>query len=410
MAIFERKRHGARSPWTARAFRLACIIGLSIFAASPGLGLTPAEKTGARGDDGAATRTFQVSDAAQLDAALAGPAGRAGGVILLETGRYGPLLVRGIEPAAPLLLQPAPGASVVIGRITIQTSSNVILQGLTVRDPLTVKNPNGITRAKSLIAVQRSRRITVRNLDVASTDDASGWSLDDWLAYAKQGIIVKASDDVTIAENRIANVYMGITAQGGANLRILSNTVREFAGDGIRPLADGTLVDSNVIFDCVKVNNNHDDGIQVWAPKNPDREQGRRSPGVVRDIIIRNNTIHQEKTQAPLRCPALQGIALFNGMYDGFLIENNTVAVDHWNGITVFGATRSIIRGNTVRFTPGSTRRRKGKKPTWIEVAPHKNGTPSEAITVENNSAHRFRLESVVGLTERGNREIEIGE
>ena len=77
----------------------------------------------------------------------------------------------------------------------------------------------------------------------------------------------------------------------------------------------------------------------------------------------------------------LQGIALFDGIYEDWVIRDNTVIVDHWHGITIMGARRVAVSGNTVFYArpgpPGAPR---------ITKTAHKDGRPSENSIIRNNT------------------------
>ena len=83
----------------------------------------------------------------------------------------------------------------------------------------------------------------------------------------------------------------------------------------------------------------------------------------------------------------MQGIGCFDGMFDGWVVENNVVITDHWHGISFYGMTNSRIVNNTVididEADPG---------PPWIMVTAHKDGMASQNVVVRNNLATDFDL------------------
>src|SRR5205814_10529492 len=72
----------------------------------------------------------------------------------------------------------------------------------------------------------------------------------------------------------------------------------------------------------------------------------------------------------------------FDGFFDGWVVENNVVATDHWHGISFYGMKNSRVVNNTVidvnTASPG---------PPWIMVTAHKNGMASQNVLVRNNLA-----------------------
>jgi hypothetical protein len=101
---------------------------------------------------------------------------------------------------------------------------------------------------------------------------------------------------------------------------------------------------------------------------------------VVYGVVLRGNTIiNYEDPQQPF-LGTLQGIGCFDGMFEGWRVENNVVMTDHWHGITLSGATDCIIVNNTVvdlnENEPG---------PPWVRFSDHKDGRPSTGCIIRNN-------------------------
>ena len=95
----------------------------------------------------------------------------------------------------------------------------------------------------------------------------------------------------------------------------------------------------------------------------------------------------------------MQGVGLFDGMFENWVVENNLVITNHWHGISFYGAINCKIINNTVvdnDLTPSPD--------PWIMVNDHKNGTPSSGVIVRNNIATDYSLTG--GVTEDHNIEI----
>lgn len=108
----------------------------------------------------------------------------------------------------------------------------------------------------------------------------------------------------------------------------------------------------------------------------------------MRNLTIEDNKIFEwvSPQVSPLRCQ-LQGISMFDGMFDGVIVRNNVVATSRYHGITINGALNSKIVNNTVVNITGQ----KTNYP-WIMLSPHKNGTPSKNVDVANNLAMDIRV------------------
>lgn len=219
--------------------------------------------------------------------------------------------------------------------------------------------------------------VEIRNCLIRSGEDAWNWSQQEWLDRVTNGINVNG-DHVLIEDNLVTNIYMGISLVGDS-LVARNNQVINFAGDGMRALGAHQLIEGNLIKNCFDIDDNHDDGIQSFNLGTYD----------VSDVIIRGNTIlNYDDPNQPLLGP-LQGIGCFDGPFTDWVIENNVISVDHWHGISLYGAFNCRIINNTVLDpTPGIT-----PGPSWILVTDHKDGTPSEECVVKNNIANTFAVD-----------------
>jgi hypothetical protein len=136
----------------------------------------------------------------------------------------------------------------------------------------------------------------------------------------------------------------------------------------------------NVVQHCIDIDKNLDDGFQSGS-----RKSGK---GVVRDVTVTGNRFIEwnRPEDHPLR-GRLQGIGLFDGIYENWRIENNLVIVRQGNGITVLGGRNTRVVNNTVvNPEPGN-----GKAP-FIRIGKHKDGRLPEGNAVVNNIAMTFML------------------
>ncbi len=196
----------------------------------------------------------------------------------------------------------------------------------------------------------------------------------EWLDNVSDGIFVRG-DSMTIINNLVTNVDKGISALGD-DISGINNTIRNFSGDGMRVLGSQILFDGNIISNCYDVDDNHDDGIQSFTT----------TGFVVDNNTLRNNIIiNYEDPEQPLRGP-LQGIGCFDGWYNNWVIENNLIIVDHWHGISLYGANNCKIINNTVldptpQVEPGMS---------WIRINNHDDGSPSMDCVVKNNISNQY--------------------
>ncbi len=307
---------------------------------------------------------------------------RAGDRLWLRSGDHGALVIQSYYNAAPIIIQGEPGASARLSSALIRSSSHWHLVNLDISLAYATDYEK-----KTLLAIENHNwrgpvhDIRVEDCRIASVADISPWTADDWNNLAGNGIRVDGANNF-IANNHIKNVNFGISVSG-PNAQIIGNTIENFSGDGLRGLGDHGLFEGNLVKNCYKTNDNHDDGFQSWSV-GPDGV----GSGEVHGIILRGNTIiNYEDPDQPMRC-TLQGIGCFDGTFVDWVIENNVIMVDHWHGITLMGARNSRIVNNTVvdlnQERPG---------PPWVRIANHKDGTPAQGCLVRNNLVTAINVE-----------------
>lgn len=304
---------------------------------------------------------------------------KAGDRILLMAGYHGPISIRGANFATPVTIAPVPGQVAHAASITVRSSS-----GLNFQD-LKVWTPAGATLSANMVRTYPdSSNITFTRLDVRAVADSPNylkWSQTTWLANKTTGFLTDG-DKIVVRNNRITGVFHGILSMG-RNGVVEANIVDGFGGDGMRALGDYSLVKGNRIQNCFDIDPNHDDGFQSFSRS----AAGKAGAGTLYGLKLIGNKIIEWNLQTtnPLRCN-LQGIGMFDGMFEDLLIENNVIAVSHYHGITVTGTRKAVIRNNTVVNVQGKA----GKYP-MILVANDKDGTQSTNITLANNLAMSIR-------------------
>ncbi|QQS06486.1 MAG: right-handed parallel beta-helix repeat-containing protein [Fibrobacterota bacterium] len=239
------------------------------------------------------------------------------------------------------------------------------------------------------------REVVLQNLDLRSARDVSKWSAADWVDRAASGITVRSARKVSIHRCHLENVRFGISIfEGSDSSMALDNLVRRYSGDGFRLTSDWSRLERNRVEGCMKVDDNHDDGIQSWSSG----EDGSLGNGIVRGNILRDNVIVGilDSTD-PLR-GSPQGIGAFDGFFESWVVERNVIVSNTHHGITFYGMRNSRISHNTVidqvpgdDISPG------------IYVRAHKDGRESENVTLNDNLAMADASAKGPGMTESGN-------
>lgn len=289
--------------------------------------------------------------------------------VILENGRHGSLTIAGQRYRPPVVVAADAGARPIVDQLTIDKVAGLHVQGLTI-----LPMP-GMRGKDALVRVQSDGDVHLERLTVASAQTQVGWSRRIWRETARNGVSL-GGRDVALTNSFIRIVGHAIVAAADG-ARVENNFVELFAGDGIRGLGDDSVYRGNTVETCVDVDDNHDDGFQSWSRG----KDGKAGSGVVRNVAVENNVIRNGNH--PFACK-LQGIGLFDGIYEDWTIRNNTVVVDHWHGITVMGARRVSVIGNTVvDARPGNP------GPPWISVTAHKDGRPAIGSVVAGNRVER---------------------
>ncbi len=344
--------------------------------------------------------SLPYTDSSVLVAKNPGAPIKGGDTIFLRSGSYGALEIIHYYNSSQITLTAEQGHVPLFRNILVRSSRNWTFIGLSV-------NPSSFASAgfSNLISLEshgftgQIDTISVNNCSVMSVADSRAWSRADWNSKAKNGIRVDGTK-MKIVGNSFTNVNFGISV-GASHSLIERNRVTNFAGDGMRGLGNYTTFQYNTIKNSYDVNDNHDDGFQSWSRGS----DGQVGTGSVKGIVLRGNTIiNYEDPGQPFR-GTLQGIGCFDGMFDDWIVEKNRVQVDHWHGISLYGARNTLIRDNIVTDPNGSA----GAGPPWIMLHSHKDGTSPRDSQVICNVAPKIIVSDGVNIVVENNTLSETG-
>lgn len=300
--------------------------------------------------------------------------------VFLMAGYHGPLSVSNQKFGSPVTVSQMPGQTAQVDSIMVTASSNLVFRDFKVW----ATSPNAGT-GPMIRTFNGDSDITFANLDVRSVASAGNylqWTLADWLANSRGGFLIDGSR-ISVIGNRVTGARHAILA-GADHALVENNIIDGFADDGMRALGDFTTVRGNKVQNCHHISANHDDGLQSYS-RGPNNTTGTST---VFNLTIENNKIFEWNAPVPNIVPCkLQGIGMFDGMFENLVIRNNLVVVSHYHGITVAGARKAIIANNTVVNPKGI----KGDAP-WIKIAAHKNGTPPTDVMVANNTVNALKV------------------
>ncbi len=298
-----------------------------------------------------------------------------GDTVLFMAGYHGMLTVSGQNFTTPVTLMAAPGAVAQVDAIVVTASTKIVIKDLKVWT-----SGATTTVTNQIKSDANTTDITFQNLDVRAAPTSVNyvnWDLATWTSNKRNGIEMKGTRNSAIG-NRVTGVNFGIMASGNGAL-IEKNIIDGFSGDGMRALGDNSVIRGNRVQNCVRIDTNHADGFQSWS-----RGPNGAGSGTVYNLTIEGNKFYEwnNPTVSPLKCK-LQGVGMFDGMYDGVKVFNNLVSSTQYHGITIAGALNTVINNNTVT-APTTTK----LNYPWIKIAYHKNGTPSQNVRVSNNTSN----------------------
>jgi parallel beta-helix repeat protein len=317
----------------------------------------------------------------------------AGDTIFLRNGYHGTPIVGGNNNGY-VYIKPEAGHQPTINRLQVNNAKYWDISGLKISPEFT--SPQVFDK-KTLVEISTSTSyIKVSNCTMYSVSDLT--NLDSATVKDKfsSGISV-AGPNCTFTDNIITGIVNGVTVSKTATFcQFNNNLIDGFTNDGMRGLADSCNFEYNVVKNCYGYDDNHDDGFQSWSTG----PTGSVGGGTVKNIVLRGNIfISMTDPNMPLQNPSrgMQGTGNFDGWFENFLIENNVIVSDMYEGIALYGAKNCKIINNTVVKNPY-----KNVVPVpWIKVAKHKNGSNSTGNIVRNN--YTSALSDMNGVTQSNN-------
>ena len=300
-----------------------------------------------------------------------------GSKLILRNGFHGDIEIKNIVNDKKITIVAEDGHVPIIGSLSIIGSKGWIFEGLTINNKASNLE---ILRNRTLVFIEShkwfgpSSDIVLDGNNIYSAESVELWSIDDWNTKAVSGLR-STGINIVVQNNTIKNVQFGITMEG-KNSVIKKNKIINFSGDAIRVLGDDSTIDGNVIANAFKVDENHDDALQSWAPN--------KVVGV-NNLVISNNYFFTDYNHPNKDLLSnFQGIGLFDGFYNNLRIENNLLFVNHWHAISVYGGNDVVIANNTV-IDPFPD----DEMVPWIKIRAHKSGKFGKNNNIINNIASK---------------------
>lgn len=283
--------------------------------------------------------------------------------IRLGAGQYGPMTLQGLRGLPTEIIGEA---DTVIDATSIRGCEGLSFQQLTFRGVRASPTIPGL-----VIVDPSSKGLSFERCNFSTEESSTTWGPQDWIdrPYGV-GLFVRGRN-VSVSDCRFFNLrnclYLGGdgSAVKGCNFESFGNDAIEFGANDIR-------IQSNRIRGGhhTPAEQLHADGIQGFPAPNG---------GLFSNILIDGNTIE-------FAGPGdyMQGIVVFDGRWRNMRVTNNSLRLNHWNAIAIYGVDDIVVEGNSVA-TIDPTRR------VWIEVRASKEGRPSSGVIVRDNVAPMFR-------------------
>ncbi len=257
----------------------------------------------------------------------------------------------------------------VIPSMRIVSSSHWLFRGLKFRGVRPEKNLYG-----GMVEVLDTRYGPADNIVFVSNsfttqDDVADWKDADWVRLPYQYAFKTFSRCTTLFDNHFYNIRNAASIAGPDNL-VMNNLIEAAGNDGFDIMASNLTVRRNVIRagHHTAAEPMHADGIQGWSLRNTTNS----------NVVVEGNTvidINQSDDNY------MQGISIFDGVWDGLIVSNNLVFTNHWHGIALYGVDHAVVVNNTVLPS------KPNKYLTWIAIQASKTRRQSSHVVVRNNIA-----------------------
>jgi parallel beta-helix repeat protein len=300
--------------------------------------------------------TITVDDRGELLSALASASG--GDTILLRDGNYGSVTVSEDYSSMVTVRAEDPLGAAMTG-LTLSGATNVRFDGIKV-DSGTNGGPGG----RIVAVVNGSESVEIVNSEVTGKEDG--------VYTGHRGIYVNKASNVTLRNNDVHDVDVGIVVFGADGITVAGNSVDYYANDAMKfsGITNGTIEENISLGYVFPPSGAHNDFIQF---------QGRSSDVLVEGNVFLANTIGTS-----------QGIFLNGASYHDITIKDNLIHTGMYNGIYVSKGDGIVVSGNTLlnipnEIHPATEIRVPGGSVVENNITTaHKGGTSGTNIKLQN--------------------------
>ncbi len=260
-----------------------------------------------------------------------------GDTIELLSGDHGAVYAQGYFNPDWVTLRAAAGHTPVVQRFQFRGGRKWRIDGVTVsQEPYATPGTDTAVDFENHSWHGPTYDCIIENCHIYSVDNTRNFTADDWLTKTFATGVNARGPRTIVRHNTIRNIKMGIIATADDCL-IETNTLIGIGHDGLRSSGDRIVWQYNRLSDFVNIDDNHDDGLQMYRPNGV--------PHV--GVVIRGNVFDSRVIPGRPLSNSTHGIGCFDGPYVDCIVANNVVLNHHYHGITLSDAQGCIIVNNT---------------------------------------------------------------
>lgn len=313
-----------------------------------------------------------------------------GDVLVLHRGYHGAPTITGIH-SGNVFIRPKKGHTPAVRFLILQNAHYWHIKGLTISKSTTPKDHPDHTLNGSGLKIddqknENSHFNIIESCSLYTRQDSNGFTAMQW-KNNKAGIAVYGKNN-QLTGNHLFNgggIQIGYHSN---NTYVGHNVVENIASDAMGIRGNNCVIEHNLLMNSHKVDGNHNDLIQGWGSKG----------NIIRHNQLWAFTDPNQKfisngKKVPKGISTTQGIGCFDGKFEGWVIENNLIRVDHPIGIMIINAQGCTIRGNKV-FRAGKKLwlKHKRRNPPGICIGFKNRGAGSRNNVIVDNEAEYFSL------------------
>ncbi len=316
---------------------------------------------------------------------------KAGDTIKLMSGYHGDINYRNSHNDELITIEAAEGQYPTLGRLQMHSVKNILFRGLRISPEFSSEFGGGVV----ILCIQSwfgvCENVSIVDSYIYSAESTANWTEKDWNEKVADGILIgKEGSKINLINNLIFNINFGINISAPDSY-VSGNVINNFSADGIRVGANNTIVQFNVIKNSIKVNDNHDDGIQGYG-------------GGKGDLIINNVIISRDLPDLDF-LGTMQGIGYFDGPLSTLSVVGNVIDINSYHGIALYDTENSLIAENVTINTQSAI----DYFGSWVMIGT-RNIIGSVGNKVISNLSNSFNLVADESVVDKDNGIIRLND